>query len=190
MGATLPVLCLRFVADPHDLGRSLGWLYAVNPLGAAAGSLLTGFVLMPGVGMSAAIRAGVAASWTVALIAWGASRTAFTRGGGAAAPGSAGARPADSPESGAGPGAVTAPAVATRRLLYGGYAVSGLAAMMFQIAWSRVLALVIGSSVYAFALLVSAFILGLALGSGAASRFADRLRRPALGFAVAELGIG
>src|SRR5512145_2514 len=62
--------------------------------------------------------------------------------------------------------------------------------MLIQIAWTRVLVLVVGSSVYALALVVSAFILGLAVGSSVASRVVDRLRNPALAFALAELGIG
>lgn len=189
MGATLPVLCRQFIRDPRGLGRSLGWLYAVNAFGAVAGSLLAGFVLIPSLGLQTAIRIGAAVSLLVAAIAFVASRVYRAR---AAIAHAVVPEPALDPLPGAAAAADTGvdDARGLRRLLYIGYGISGLAAMVFQIAWARVLALVIGSSVYAFALLVSAFILGLALGSSAAARFADRLRRPALGFAVAELGIG
>jgi spermidine synthase len=175
MGATLPVLCRQFVDDPAGLGRSLGWLYGVNAFGAVAGSLLAGFVLLPALGLVAAIRVGVVTSLGVAAISFAASRRLAAPSLGSAAPAASAAPPAAPP--------------ARRVLLLAGYGLSGLAAMVLQIAWARVLALVIGSSVYAFALLVAAFILGLALGSSVASRFADRLRHPARGFAVAELGI-
>jgi len=186
MGATLPVLCRHFIADPRGLGRSLGWLYAVNAFGAVAGSLLAGFALIPNLGLHGAIRIGAVISLSVAAIAFVASRTRGAIAGRAVA-----APDAAEPVGGDALGVAEVERVpGLRRLLYVSYGVSGLAAMVFQIAWARVLALVIGSSVYAFALLVSAFILGLALGSSAAARFADRLRRPALGFALAELGIG
>ena len=189
MGATLPVLCRAFFDDPARIGRSIGWLYAVNAFGAVLGSLLAGFVLIPNLGQHGAIAVGVVTSLSVALVAWRASRTAVARGaGGTAKP------PPARPARVAGPQA--APAVSQpaegvlRTVLLVGYAVSGLAAMVLQIAWTRVLALAFGSSVYAFSVLVSAFILGLAIGSSIASRIADRMRSPALGFAVAELGIG
>src|SRR5215831_9341554 len=49
MGATLPVLVAR--CERGTVGPGLAWLYAVNTLGAVAGSLLGGFVLMPGLGL-------------------------------------------------------------------------------------------------------------------------------------------
>jgi spermidine synthase len=190
MGATLPVLCRSFLDAEGRLGRALGWLYAVNAFGAVAGSLLSGFVLIPQLGLRGAMHAGVAISLGVAVIAWlaqarlPAQRTLPKPGGSA----SAGAGAAGAPARDRAP--IEIRSRADEVVLLAGYGISGMAAMLFQIAWARVLALVIGSSVYAFALLVSAFILGLALGSSAASRFADRLRHPARAFALAELGIG
>ena len=50
--------------------------------------------------------------------------------------------------------------------------------MIYEIAWTRVLSLLIGSSVYAFSLMLTAFVSGLAIGSLVFSRFADRVRDP------------
>ena len=178
MGATLPVLCRFFVDRPERFGLSLGWLYAINAFGAAIGSLLSGFVLIPALGVQGAIYFGVGVSWTVALIAWLAqSRTPFEP-----------ARQVVDQTRSQHPRAVVRSTL--RMVLLAGYGLSGLAAMAFQIAWARIIAMVLGSSVYAFALLVSAFILGLALGSQLVSRFVDRLRNPSLGFAIAQIGIG
>ncbi len=195
MGATLPVLCRYFMDDRHRIGRSLGWLYAVNAFGAVAGSLLAGFVLIPQLGLRGAMLVGVATSLTVAALAWLAQSRFPAR--------SERTTPADTvrtPLAGQARSAMPshqAPAgsfrPASRRfvpVLLLGYGISGLAAMLFQIAWTRVLVLVVGSSVYALALVVSAFILGLAVGSSVASRIVDRLRNPTLIFALAELGIG
>jgi len=78
----------------------------------------------------------------------------------------------------------------TIAVVMAGIGLSGLAAMMYQIAWTRVLSLSIGSSVYAFSLIVTAFICGLALGSLVLARFIDRRRDLILGLALLEAGIG
>src|SRR5262245_40104646 len=65
MGATLPVLVGHF--ERRRVGPALAQLYALNTLGAVAGSVIGGFALLPGVGLAAttwiaaALNAGVAA---------------------------------------------------------------------------------------------------------------------------------
>lgn len=181
MGATLPILCRWFVDDVARVGATVGRLYAVNALGAAAGALLAGFVLIPRLGLRGAMYAGVAISAVVAFVAWRASRQFAWR------PGDSAARPRSDRRS---QSLAQPPSATLAWVVLGGYAVSGLGAMVLQIAWARVLSLVLGSSTYAFSLLVTAFILGLAIGGAVAGRFVDRLRRPALGFAIVQCGIG
>src|SRR5207302_3128437 len=72
----------------------------------------------------------------------------------------------------------------------GGFAVSGFIALSYEVIWSRVLALIIGSSVYAFSIMLTTFLTGLAAGAALVSRFADRIRRPVMAFAVIEIGVG
>src|SRR5437764_9421837 len=50
MAATLPVLVAR--CERGALGAGLAWLYAINTLGAVAGSWLAGFLLMPRLGLT------------------------------------------------------------------------------------------------------------------------------------------
>ncbi len=71
-----------------------------------------------------------------------------------------------------------------------GIGISGLAAMIYQIAWTRVLLLSIGSSVYAFSLIVTAFICGLALGSLLIATVIDKRRNLVLGLALMQGAIG
>lgn len=66
---------------------------------------------------------------------------------------------------------------------------SGASSLVFQTIWSRLLHHVFGSSSVAISSVVSVFMGGLALGAFLAGRFADRLRRPLLAYAVAELGV-
>lgn len=75
--------------------------------------------------------------------------------------------------------------------LFGLFFLSGVAALIYQTAWHRLLGLFAGADTIAAALVVGAFLLGLGIGSLAAGLYADRLsRRGALiAFAICEVGI-
>ena len=55
MGGTLPILVHSFVRNSADLGTGVSQLYWVNTLGAAAGTLIAGFVLLPTWGLRVTI---------------------------------------------------------------------------------------------------------------------------------------
>jgi hypothetical protein len=63
---------------------------------------------------------------------------------------------------------------------------SGAAALLFEVLWFRALGRVVGNTVWAGALVLTAFMLGMALGGLLAARWAQKVRRPALAFAAAE----
>lgn len=71
-----------------------------------------------------------------------------------------------------------------------GFALSGFIALSYEVIWSRVLALIIGSSVYAFSIMLTTFLIGLAVGASFASRFVDKIKRRVLAFAFIEIGVG
>jgi spermidine synthase len=66
---------------------------------------------------------------------------------------------------------------------------SGASALIYQVLWLRMLALILGVTVYAASAVLTSFMGGLALGSWAGGRFADRVRSPVRAFALIELGI-
>jgi spermidine synthase len=66
---------------------------------------------------------------------------------------------------------------------------SGIAALVYQILWIKQLSLVVGVDVYAVTTGVSAFFAGLALGGALFGRWADRLARPLLLYALLEFGV-
>src|SRR3989304_3261339 len=70
-----------------------------------------------------------------------------------------------------------------------GTALSGFAAMVYEVVWTRVLGLVLGSSVYAFGMMLLLFLAGLAAGSALFSRLRLTPGQSALAFAAAEAGI-
>jgi spermidine synthase len=67
---------------------------------------------------------------------------------------------------------------------------SGASALIYQILWLRLLALVFGVTVYAATAVLSSFMAGLALGSALAGRLAERVRAPLLWLGTVEIGIG
>jgi spermidine synthase len=153
MGATLPVLVRAVVRTPGGVLGGTGLLYGLNTMGAAGGALVTGFVLLPGLGLRGTLLVGVAANLCVAATAFLLDR----RAGPAPAP----EGPEDgSPAADGHPG----PAAGVRRALLAVAAGSGFAAMLCQMGWTKALILFLGSSVHAFTLIVAAFILGLGAG--------------------------
>lgn len=67
---------------------------------------------------------------------------------------------------------------------------SGLAGLVYQELWLRLLGLVFGVTVYAASTVLAGFMGGLALGSALGGRYADRVRRPLLVYGVAEVLVG
>ncbi len=168
MGATLPTLTAlgRRLRDRGE-GSAAGWLYAANTAGALAGSVAAARLLIPELGLGGATLCGVAANAAAGILV-------FTRFGRTPAPG-----PSD---------AVSAPWFGSRALFPFGTvaALSGFAAMAAEIGWARLAALLFGPTIYTFACVIAAVILGVALGSAAAARLGDR-RGPRFWLAVVQL---
>ncbi len=75
-------------------------------------------------------------------------------------------------------------------MVYVLFFLSGVAALLYQVVWTKALANQFGVSAYAVSTTVSVFMLGLALGSWVFGRLADRVRRPLAAYGLLELGIG
>jgi len=189
MGATFPIAVAASARSASDAGL----LYAFNTAGAAIGSILTGFVLLPAAGIRMTTWAGVALNVVAAAGAqWLARRPA--------------ALPVEEPaarvvpaarqkarRSKAPPVRAAAPLLAPApRLAAAAAAASGFCALVYEVIWTRLAALVIGPTTYAFATVVASFIVGLAVGSAVAARWLPRIRRPAawLGATLAVAAVG
>jgi spermidine synthase len=66
------------------------------------------------------------------------------------------------------------------------FVLSGLVALVYQVAWVRALGLVVGTSLWASVAVVAAYMGGMALGSAAVARLAGRLRAHLRLYALAE----
>ena len=66
------------------------------------------------------------------------------------------------------------------------FLLSGASALVYQVLWTRLLALVFGVTIHAASTVLAAFMTGLAVGSAVAGRLSDGVKRPLFAFAVAE----
>lgn len=71
-----------------------------------------------------------------------------------------------------------------------GFGLSGAAALIYEVAWTRSLSTIMGSSTYAVSTMLAAFMAGLSLGGWLGSFLAPRLKKLDVAFAFCELGIG
>ncbi len=162
MGGTLPLLAQHFVrpdVSERDSAR-VGSLYALNTLGAVAGTVLSSFVLMPAIGVGATNLVAVAIN-----VALGLAILALARSRAGAPLPTARVDTATAP-------AQKTPTPITRGQLLAvvSFALSGLCSMAYEVVWSRALAMAIGSSLQSFALILVTFLVGIAGGSGIVSQ--------------------
>lgn len=177
MGGTLPVLSHALSRQPMPLGRTVGTVYAINTLGAMSGVLLAGYVLLPALGNRYTLLLAAGANLLVGIAAIAYSRAAGI-GADDEAPGSACDVLGDGAHR-----SVQAWVIAAA------LGVSGAVSMVYEVGWTRALALTIGSSTYAFSAMLVSVLAGIALGSGIYSRVRGALARRPAEFAVLQLGI-
>jgi len=177
MGATLPVLSRLCATRPQTLGARIGALYGANTFGAAVGAFLAGFAVIPLLGMRATL-------WATALVNFGLLGAAVLL-----------ERRFSSPVAQEGMKDAIIPSsphsfLPSLRVVLVGFGVSGAIALVYEVAWTRALLLIIGSNVQAFAAMLTTFLIGLFLGTLTAARVADRLRNPLVALGWMEAGVG
>jgi spermidine synthase len=177
MGATLPVLSRFCVTQFASLGRRVGDLYAINTLGAVMGCALTGFTLISHFGLRGTVRVGVIVNLAIAVII---VLIAVMLQGRQVAGGEDGQVPSSIPE------ARPSRSRQEAALLFG-FALSGMAALVYENAWTRALTLVIGMSTYSFTVMLTTFLVGLGLGSLLYARWWGTRRVGFAGFGLLQL---
>lgn len=178
MGATLPVVSKYFVQSEEDVAKKVGLLYGLNTLGAVFGVLFSGFVALQTFGVGETVYLTAFFNLVIFYLC-----TRFT------APQNTPALPEKKTASflakeGLAPSAFSPAATTT---LLAAFAVSGAVSMMYEIAWTRVLAMSLGSSVYAFCVMLATFLFGISLGSYLFSRYSEKFNAGLTSFAVLQL---
>ena len=177
MGGTYPVVVKYLTHRKEDLGALASRFYWLNTAGAVSGACLTGFVLLWHLGLMRTVFLAAGLNLTVAGLVLLCSvrlkgRTMVV------------------PTESTAIGQQEAPAGGLVILAVSG--VSGLSAMMFEIGWTRILAIFLSSTTYAFTLMLATFLLGITLGSYLFERWHRRWQLSAnlLGYLLILLALG
>ena len=172
-GATLPLLSRFLSMEREKLGRDIGQLYALNTLGAALGAASTGFLLISDLGVRTTLVATALCNLLICAAAFWLSRR----------------HESATPSQKSSPPSTSARNAGSKVVLWG-LVGAGFASMIYEVAWTRTLSMLIGSSVYAFTLMLVAFISGLGLGSIVLSSWIDRRKNLLLCLGSLELIVG
>jgi spermidine synthase len=161
MGGTLPLLAAWLQKSYTDPGRRSARFYSVNSLGAVMGAAMAGFWLVQEFGIAATLRITALTNIIVGGAAILLSRHEFGRAGLPVGQDARQRVPAGSPTAETGVGAV--PGTLRRAGLI--VAMTGGVSMGLEVLSTRSLALIFGSSLQSFAVVLISFILGIGLGS-------------------------
>jgi spermidine synthase len=175
LGMTFPLmsggLLRRF---PSDSGSTIAMLYFTNSIGAVAGILTSGFLLIALIGLPGTMLAAGLINIALALLIWLLSK------GDIEIPLTA------IPEV----GKQSSSMPVSPQLLLMISLITGASSFMYEIAWIRMLSLVLGSSTHSFEIMLSAFILGLACGGLWIKRRIDHIRNQLWFLGIVQLLMG
>jgi spermidine synthase len=152
MGASLPAISRWIEASPEATSR-IGLLYGANTAGAVLGCLSAGFYLLRLYNVFTATFVAAAINVVVAAVSWWLASRSIAKAAPASAPGVTGHWP-----------------------VYVTIAISGAGALGAEIVWTRLLGMLLGSTVYVFSIILAVFLIGLAGGSALGSWVARGLR--------------
>jgi spermidine synthase len=174
LGMTFPLLSAGLIRLSNNVtGEILGTLYFTNSIGAAVGALVATFILIPAVGLPGAIATAGILNLLAGLLVFIIS---------------VGEKVNDKKL----PTNINSDAKAsehTRLILWCAF-FTGLSSFVYEVAWVRMLALALGSTVHAFEIMISSFVAGLACGSFWIRKRIDRQTQPLIIAGWAQLLMG
>jgi spermidine synthase len=171
MGATLPAVARWVKTTPRGVSW-LGYLYAANTAGAVFGCLAAGFYLLRVYNVSTATFIAVALNVVGAAGTFALARTQPFTAGRAEADRAAPLAP---------------PSRQVARLVYLTICLSGVSALGAEVIWTRLFALLLGATTYTFSIILAVFLIGIGLGSSAASFLVHRSSNPLRALGVVQL---
>ena len=178
MGLTLPFLTRYLVTSLPTAGPRMGALYSANTLGAVAGTVGSGLLLIELFGLSATAHIAVALNLLAGLVA-----LALTLRARPELP-LPGYEPVEPGLSGRGS---SIPRL--RFLLYASTFVAGLVALALEVLWTRMLAEGTGSLAYNFVAILAVYLLGIGLGGVAYRALGSPSRDTPLALAIVLCGV-
>ncbi len=171
IGATYPLMVALVVREVGRVGERLGWLYAVNTLGAVVGAIGSGFLLIPTWGLDGAIYIAITLNAIVVVLAL-IYRHRFKF---------------PALHSGVQEGGSTEPPA--RAIVLVILFVTGVVALASEVAWSKYLAIFTHTTIYGFSAILTVFLVGVAAGAWLIKQHIDRIEAPLRWVAAALCGL-
>ncbi|MHC4636575.1 MAG: fused MFS/spermidine synthase [Planctomycetota bacterium] len=183
MGGTLPVLSKLFIQRKEEIGEEVGILYSVNTWGGVLGTFATGFLLMILLGVRGTLYTAAIINLAISAFVYYIRRAtaSIVRAGVPAC-----SKQADTVVD----TRITQSRNYLSTFILVAFALSGFTALVYEVTWTRVLSMIIGSSVYAFSIMLTAFLAGIVLGSLLFAKFFNQLKNQITLFGLAEMIIG
>lgn len=154
MGGTLPVLSKFFIRRTEQSGTRVGLLYGVNTLGATVGCFMAGFLFIEALGITKTIHLAAATNILLAFVF-------FLFGIFLDFPKREKMEQRIVNEESV--GATLQPKYAILILI--GYGLAGFVSLSYEVLWTRLLVFKLHTTVYAFAIMLTTFLVGIGLGS-------------------------
>lgn len=177
LGATFPLMSNAIIRRfPNIPGFDIAMLYFTNSFGAAIGVLVSGFYLIPRVGLPGTIITAGCINLVIAALTWVcAYLIQYTN---------------DTKRITIDQQNPPRHAQSIFKLILIAAGITGAASFMYEISWIRLLSMVLGSSTHAFELMLSAFILGIALGGLWIRKRVDALKNPIIFLSRVQILMG
>lgn len=154
MGGTLPVISKLLIKKKADISKGLGFLYFINTIGASFGALVAGFFLIRLWGINLTLTFAVITNIAIGILVYAVNKKISLN----LEPDVPQKEPKEKKQT----QEKTKPYTLLLIIIF---AFTGFASMIFELAWTRALALTLGSSTYAFSAMLTTFLLGIAVGS-------------------------
>lgn len=183
IGAVFPLAVALYGGDSRRPGSELAIVYGVDTVGAAAGALLAGFLLVPRLGLAASTHLLGGAALVLAVVLFAGGRRSRGDGTPRASRGRGAPRAAAAAVDTRATAPETSPAVPLLPLL-AAFFLSGAAALALETGWNRYFGLLDGTHVYATSAVLTGFLVGIGSGSLLMQRLSARLAEPAGAVAV------
>ncbi|MBB6522702.1 spermidine synthase [Pseudoteredinibacter isoporae] len=169
LGATFPLLTVGILRKfPEQPGNTIAKLYFANSFGAAIGILFNSFVILPAVGLPGSVMTAGIINIILSVIVY-----RMVKGD-------------NFPQQPVKLESVNS--INKYLLVIAG--LTGVASFLYEIAWIRMLTMVLGGSTHSFEIMLAAFILGLAIGGFWIRKKIDRFKNPIIALALIQITMG
>src|SRR3989338_3209116 len=154
MGGTLPVISRFLIKSENRIGVDTGVIYSLNTFGAVAGCIITGFYLIEVIGVTQSLYLAAVLNLIAGVGAYVISQKPEAR-----------SQKSELKAKDLKIVNLQSSIFNIQSLILLAFGFSGMAALSYEVLWTRVLILILDNTIYAFSIILVTFLFGIAGGS-------------------------